>query len=199
MTEKSCPRQTPWGPVQNQKRVADGVWVVDTAGHGGYWLSLERRLQMPEDLRNCKTWTGEGNWFEEDCDWSIVACAFPELFEPYHRFHAVKMMMSYHKETWAKFRLTEQGKKLEADAIALEQANLQKFEISSLGSPPDGEKGWGVTARRMDKRQRISWVQDDYPSFPGPFTIDQIPNPRRMQVFDCQEGAPLTFSELVPS
>ena len=199
MKDTACPRHTPWGYADGHKRVAAGVWTVSTPGHGGYWLSTERLLMMPTELRECGTWTGERNWFEEDCDWSIVACSFPDLFDAYSLFHAVKTMMSYHKETWAKFRLTEQGKKLEQDAMALEQANLQKYEISSLGSPPDGEKGWGVTARRMDKRQRLSWVQDNYPHFDGPFTIDQIPNPRRLKIFDTQEGAPVTFSELVPS
>jgi hypothetical protein len=34
---------------------------------------------MPKPLRDFKPWAGP-NWYEEDCDWSIVALAFPQFF-----------------------------------------------------------------------------------------------------------------------
>jgi hypothetical protein len=34
---------------------------------------------MPEPYRAVPTFAG-GNWYEEDCDWALVALSFPELF-----------------------------------------------------------------------------------------------------------------------
>jgi hypothetical protein len=34
---------------------------------------------MPKPLREFTPWAG-ANWYEEDCDWCIVALSFPQLF-----------------------------------------------------------------------------------------------------------------------
>ena len=46
---------------------------------------------MPTSLMAFATFAG-GNWYEEDCDWSIVACAFPDLFPASHVLAAVQMI-----------------------------------------------------------------------------------------------------------
>ena len=57
---------TPWGAPQSQKEITPGVIRVDTAGHGGYWVSDEMLLKMPVDCRTVKTFSGEIGWYEED-------------------------------------------------------------------------------------------------------------------------------------
>lgn len=82
MTTYSAPRKgqsCPWGIVQTFEEIAPGIVHVTTAGHGGYWLSTERRRDMPAQYRDIPTFAG-GDWFEEDCDWSLVALSFPEHF-----------------------------------------------------------------------------------------------------------------------
>ncbi len=81
-TQYSTPRvgrSCPWGVIQSADEIAPGIVHVTTAGHGGYWLSPERRADMPAEYRSIPTFAG-GNWFEEDCDWSLVALSFPEHF-----------------------------------------------------------------------------------------------------------------------
>ena len=70
---------TPWGKADGSKVIADGIVAYHTPSHGGLWISDERRTQMPDELRNIPTFAG-GNWYEEDCDWAIVALAFPQYF-----------------------------------------------------------------------------------------------------------------------
>jgi hypothetical protein len=53
--------------------------VYSTPSHGGYHLSDARIASMPKPLRDFKPFAGHG-WYEEDCDWSIVATAFPQFF-----------------------------------------------------------------------------------------------------------------------
>ena len=71
--------ETPWGPAQTSKEIASGIVRHDTASHGGYYVSPERVAEMPKPLRDFKPWAGS-NWYEEDCDWCIVALAFPQFF-----------------------------------------------------------------------------------------------------------------------
>lgn len=68
------PRSSPWGGVQKATEYGPGVWSVSTASHGGFQLSPERNALVADYWR-----TGDG-WYEEDCDWSIVAVTFPDLF-----------------------------------------------------------------------------------------------------------------------
>ena len=71
---------TPWGPAQGSRNIAEGITFHTTSSHGGIELS-PTRLAMPAELRNSPPWAGEG-WYEEDCDWAIVALAFPQHFSP---------------------------------------------------------------------------------------------------------------------
>lgn len=78
-TVDTCPQKTPWGPAQNTTKIADGIFFVSTASHGGFWLSRERLNQMPDALKVNK-FTNGAAWFEEDCEYARVVIAFPDLF-----------------------------------------------------------------------------------------------------------------------
>jgi len=60
---------TPWGPVQTHHKIAEGVWSVSTAGHGGIILSDERIKELPSHY---KSWTGTERYNEEDEDGRMV-------------------------------------------------------------------------------------------------------------------------------
>lgn len=66
--------RTPWGKAQAVQTIADGIWRVTTAGHGGFKLDRSRNAQVPADVRQ------PGGWYEEDCEWAHVAIAFPSHF-----------------------------------------------------------------------------------------------------------------------
>lgn len=70
----SAPRHSPWGWVDHSKTLADGIVEVQTPSHGGIHLSPERVAMMPDVARR------PGGWYEEDCEWSLVALRFPEAF-----------------------------------------------------------------------------------------------------------------------
>lgn len=69
---------TPWGMSQHSDKIATGIMKYDTASHGGIHLSTKRNSIVPDYMRN------EDGWYEEDCEWAIVACVFPtEYAESY--------------------------------------------------------------------------------------------------------------------
>ena len=77
-----APAYTPWGAVQTVDEIADGILHYTTAGHGGYWLRPEKQAKIPAVLRNAPTFGDNGSrgWYEEDCDWCLVALALPLEF-----------------------------------------------------------------------------------------------------------------------
>ena len=86
---------SPWGTPDNQHELAAGIISLDTSSHGGIWISAVRRAAMPAALRQIETFAG-GNWYEEDCDWAIVALAFPDAFTPRDIAVARQTFDSYH-------------------------------------------------------------------------------------------------------
>lgn len=78
-----------WGEVQSQQKLAPGIWLFDTAGHGGYVVDTNIR----QELKGCETivCTRSGGCkyrpdeqhfaqFEEDCEASKVEWLFPDMF-----------------------------------------------------------------------------------------------------------------------
>jgi len=66
--------QTPWGVADWSQKIARGIMSYSTPRHGGIHLSSSRQNEMPEALKV------ESGWYEEDCDWCLVAIAYPDLF-----------------------------------------------------------------------------------------------------------------------
>jgi hypothetical protein len=66
---------SPWGKVDGWSPFGDlGLYHHSTPGHGGIYVPPEMKRQMPKPYRDAN---GSGNWFEEDCAWSLVALSFP--------------------------------------------------------------------------------------------------------------------------
>jgi hypothetical protein len=88
------PVETPWGHPDTVKEIAPGIIRYDTPSHGGYYVSPERVLTMPKPLRDFKPFAGQ-NWYEEDCDWAIVALAFPQFFPDEYQEEALATIKGY--------------------------------------------------------------------------------------------------------
>ena len=76
--------RSPWGSVDYVSHRAVGIADVGTAGHGGVKLSSERNRDVHP------AWRRPGGWYEEDCEWAIVAMTFPECYSPEHAATARK-------------------------------------------------------------------------------------------------------------
>jgi hypothetical protein len=82
---------TPWGRADEHRELAPGIVWITTPSHGGYWLSDDRQAQMPEQYRAVRPFAGKG-WYEEDCDWCLVALSFPEHFTDKEQSAAVETL-----------------------------------------------------------------------------------------------------------
>jgi uncharacterized protein DUF7007 len=67
-------KRTPWGTSQHETTYAPGVVFHGTAGHGGFHLDRSHNALVHE------AWREAGGWYEEDCDWVVVALTFPAIF-----------------------------------------------------------------------------------------------------------------------
>jgi hypothetical protein len=97
---QAVPVDTPWGRAITRERVAPGLWVVTTASHGGYYVEPSALDRIPEVFR-AATFTRSESWYEEDCDWAIVARYFPEAFPPEAQDHAEAVLRRYHTRAMA--------------------------------------------------------------------------------------------------
>jgi hypothetical protein len=66
--------KTPWGKAQTVKTVIPGIISVTTAGHGGIKVAKALNDTIPVIARKAD------GWYEEDCEWAIVALCFPVAF-----------------------------------------------------------------------------------------------------------------------
>jgi hypothetical protein len=73
--------KTPWGNADSTEHLPGGIILASTSSHGGYYVPPALLPIIPEAWR-AASWRGLGNagWFEEDCDWCMVALAFPTVF-----------------------------------------------------------------------------------------------------------------------
>ena len=60
---------TPWGYPQDIEELAEGIWRVSTAGHGGLKLSRERWEELPDVVRDSFL---NASFAEEDCEEPIA-------------------------------------------------------------------------------------------------------------------------------
>lgn len=97
--------ETPWGLADHVREIAPGIVRYDTPSHGGYYVSPERVLTMPKPLREFEPWAGP-NWYEEDCDWAVVALAFPQFFPADHQEAALATLKSYKPELYEQVAAT---------------------------------------------------------------------------------------------
>ena len=89
---------TPWGGSQMAVVYAVGVVAHMTSGHGGFHLSTERNAKVHPLLRK------DMPWYEEDCEWAIVAISFPDLFTAYERSMAEKTFRNTWPDVWETIR-----------------------------------------------------------------------------------------------
>lgn len=76
---------SPWGKPQTQQKLAEGIYLVSTAGHGGIFVSRERFKEMPDSVTINPY--SQGTWFEEDLEAVIPMLFFfdemPERIKNY--------------------------------------------------------------------------------------------------------------------
>jgi len=131
---------------------------------------MERKLQMPSALVGAKTWAG-GNWYEEDSDWAIVPTAFPEHFSGYSQFCAARTMRKWHKELWAEFIATPEGREFE---LRIKQYTTEHGDQLECGCCGTSGNGWGFSANSLDGKRRIAFWCKEYPKLPTPFTVADL-------------------------
>lgn len=73
---------TPWGKAQIVEKLTERkatIYNVSTSGHGGYLVPKTLAARMPQFLKVAGFEWGQYLAFEEDCAWSALYLAFPDL------------------------------------------------------------------------------------------------------------------------
>jgi len=67
------PTSTPWGISQSKESIIRGIIFYSTSSHGGFHVSKKLNQEIHP------AWRNSSGWYEEDCEWAIVAISFPEV------------------------------------------------------------------------------------------------------------------------
>lgn len=73
---------SPWGPIIDIHRYAEGIYGVTSQTHGGIWLSAARRAELAEKAPHMlegvmrKVYCDKPSWWEEDCEATIPLLVF---------------------------------------------------------------------------------------------------------------------------
>lgn len=89
--------RTPWGMSDSQTVKTRGIIFYGTPSHGGFHVCHSLNGLIPEYMRR------ESGWYEEDCDWAIVAVSFSQLFDEKELELARQTLRSYEPEAYEKF------------------------------------------------------------------------------------------------
>ncbi len=118
---------TPWGGSQMAVIYAEGVVAHMTAGHGGFHLSADRNAKVHPLLRK------DTPWYEEDCEWAIVAVTFPNLFTAYERLTAKRTIRNTWPDAWETIHrcVLAEGESWAKDRRASEQRHENDFVVTS--------------------------------------------------------------------
>jgi hypothetical protein len=76
-------QSTPWGYADSSEpRGSDGyIHFVSTPSHGGFKVSRKILADIPYAWKRASfNQQGLEGWFEEDCDWCMVALTFRDRF-----------------------------------------------------------------------------------------------------------------------
>lgn len=132
-------KSTPWGQAQHATQIAPGIVQYSTAGHGGINLSIDRLAAMPAGLRQIAPFAGPG-WYEEDCDWALVALAFPDCFKPASVATAVQSIgpreLDHYLAPAAAWLSGPEGAAVRRIATDWASANADLYRLACSGSIP---------------------------------------------------------------
>lgn len=175
---------SPWGQVQRAAELAPGLHQVSTAGHGGLWLSPDRVEHLKALFPGWLPFAG-WPWLEEDCDASLAALGWPELFPARavrSAVHTARQCAAWEhcRANWLKVAL-----RLPPDAMriaAAEEERLRAGEIWERGSMSSGMfrapygDCWAVSFRRtidgatttrlMPYPDRCEWTLRELEEYP---------------------------------
>jgi len=167
---------TPWGSSKLATIYGPGIIAHSTAGHGGFHISADRNRLIDPSLRK------DSPWYEEDCEWAIVALNFPDLFTSYERKCADETIRHSWPETWERIhgRVLADGESRSKDRHAFQEAQADDWIVISaiysgqhagmteVVATKGGLRGAGVERRFL--------VPSDEYSSRGPtgFVVDEV-------------------------
>lgn len=122
---------TPWGKADFQTKLIDGIISYSTPSHGGIHVREDLNLNVHS------AWRHDGGWYEEDCDWAIVAYHFPAAFTKDQMAFAINILKNWKPKEYMKVTGTtlaiKESHKLQEEAWRILHADHLQV-ISAFGS-----------------------------------------------------------------
>ena len=121
---KGTDMHSPWGKIDQQEVIAEGVIQVMTSTHGGLKLDRERNALIPAYMRRV------GGWYEEDAEWCIPFVVL-KLGTSKNQVSAEKTLRDYFPMEWEMYfgRTLKPGESLEKDEMLFNEQNKNNLLV----------------------------------------------------------------------
>ncbi len=163
-------RRTPWGTADHSIEYRPGITFYTTSSHGGFFVSKRLNVTIPDYMRQ-----GDG-WYEEDCDWAIVAICFPDDMQKRDekegadvqktKDQAEHTFKNWHPDAWERWhgKTLERGESYKRDEATFHMEHKERWvTIAAWGDWKDGvPKGMvGVLATLGGERHTMGELRHE--------------------------------------
>lgn len=161
-------KESPWGHVDDYKEIAKGIAKVGTPSHGGFFVEESLNQKIPNYMRI------DSGWYEEDCDWAIVAAWFKEFFSPEDIESAMRTLKHWHPDSFEKLtgKAINPGESIKRDEKEFYTANKDNWVCTAAWGSwhehvPKGmvgvvaQKGGRKGMFKGDVEERFALVAED--------------------------------------
>lgn len=145
-----------WGTVQSQHKLADGIWMFSTAGHGGIIVDINVCPALAEHRSDVFCGRNESQLvlseqhfaaFEEDCDAAMVEWAYPRIQNQLARIAKVeprkRMEWVYNrKQLLARSLQRWHSDWFDAHPFACGESEPELYDVDVIYSRNMGSKGY---------------------------------------------------------
>jgi hypothetical protein len=113
--------QTPWGKSDSSTKLAPGIMRYTTPGHGGFHVSKTKNVLIHQ------SWRKDSGWYEEDCEWVIVAFTFPKFFISSKNDVSIESIIAIAKDQYPDEYTLITGRK-----VSLDESHVLRYRADTL-------------------------------------------------------------------
>lgn len=168
-------KHSPWGTVQHQQQIANGIDFVSTAGHGGFKLNRQMNAKIPKIFRR------PNGWYEEDCEQLIVRYFLNNQSVNWQqeKEQILKSLKNWYWEEWEQYSGTvlAPGESRMKDQEMWTKQNHNRFIVTSAMTATD--KNFVDCFAKRNEDGAEGWFIVPSNEYKIPFVIDEAKHPRK--------------------
>ena len=151
----AAPSRSIWGNVQSRKKLANGIFFVETASHGGIVVHESIADKYISDKAKAIIGQPEHGWyhFEEDCDWAIFAHENRDIIPEKWQQHIDSTLKQWYPEYLGIKTADKPAQQEQKESGRMTHDEYIQEARERILYDPENSKGWDV-----DMPSEVFWM-----------------------------------------